>query len=197
MEINKRIKSLSESQKQITQQQWAIGLLSLTLLILVAVLFGQSKIVVLQTPGMPPDTVIQKSSLDKGAERAVLAAVTSNMAQTNPENAEYQKAFLQAFLAPSVYTRISAEIDSRAKRLTDQRELGSYYFVLKTVEFDPAINVHYVIGDVHTVNAAKDTQVSYVFEYTMHVENYRPVIDSVTSYEGDKAHNSQWLKEHK
>jgi len=197
MELIHRNKSLAESKKQIAHQQTAITVLSLGVLVLTITLFGQSKIVVLQTPGMPPDSVIQKSSIDKGAERAILVAVTSNLAQVNPANAEYEKTFLQAFLAPSVYTKISSEIDVQVKRLTDQRELGSYYFVLRSVEFDPKMNTHFVLGDVHTVNAAKDTPAPYVFEYKIHVDNYRPVIDSVSSYQGEKAHNSGWLEQQK
>jgi conjugal transfer pilus assembly protein TraE len=51
-----------------------------------------------------------------------------------------------------------------------------------------------VIGELHTVNAAKDSSQLYVFEYTTHVQNYRLWIDEVLTYEGDKAHNSEYLK---
>lgn len=197
MENSHRTRSLQESAKLILWQQMSLAVLILALIVLVLIVYSQSKIVVLQTPGMPSDAIIQKTSLDKGAQRAVLAAVTSNIAQVNPANVEYQKAFLQAFLAPAAYTKISAEIDTQAKRLVEQRELGSYYFVLKTWEYDPQLDRHFVLGDVHTVNAAKDTAQPYVFEYQMHVENYRPVIDDVKSYPGDRAHNSEWMKSQK
>lgn len=197
MENSARNRSLQESAKQILWQQLAIAGLVLANIVLALIVYSQSKIVVLQTPGMPNDSVIQKTSLDKGAQRAVLAAVTSNLAQVNPANVEYQKAFLQSFLAPALYTKLSTEIDLQSKRLLEQRELGSYYFVLKAWEYDPTLDRHFVIGDVHTVNAAKDTAAPYVFEYTMHVENYRPVITDVKSYKGDRPHNSEWLKTQK
>jgi conjugal transfer pilus assembly protein TraE len=171
--------------------------LAAALLIALICLLTQSKIVILQIPGVPSGSEIQKNSMEIGAQRAILLAVTSNLVQVNPANAEYQKNFLQAFLAPAQYTKISAEIDAKAKMLAEQRELGSYYFVLHRHEYDPKINRHFVLGDVHTVNAAKDTGEPYVFEYTLHVENYRPVIDDVTSYKGDKAHNSGWLEAQK
>jgi hypothetical protein len=197
MKNDVRNQSLLEAARQIRWQQYTIAALGLAVLVLVLVVYSQSKIVVLQTPGMPNDTVIQKTSLDKGAQRAVLVAVTSNLVQVNPANIEYQKAFLQAFLAPAAYTKLSQEIDSQVKRLVDQRELGSYYFVFRSWEYDPKLDTHFVIGDVHTVNAAKDTAQPYVFEYKMHVENYRPVIDDVLSYEGDRAHNSVWKESQK
>jgi conjugal transfer pilus assembly protein TraE len=197
MENSNRTRSLQESAKIIVWQQMSIAMLVLALIVLVLIVYSQSKIVVLQTPGMPSDAIIQKTSLDKGAQRAVLAAVTSNLAQVNPANIEYQKAFLQAFLAPAAYTKISSEIDTQSKRLLEQRELGSYYFVLKSWEYDTQLDRHFVLGDVHTVNAAKDTAQPYVFEYQMHVENYRPVIDDVKSYAGERAHNSEWMKSQK
>lgn len=197
MKNDVRNQSLLEAARQIRWQQYTIAALSLAVLVLILVVYSQSKIVVLQTPGMPNDTVIQKTSLDKGAQRAVLMAVTSNLVQVNPANIEYQKTFLQAFLAPAAYTKLSQEIDSQVKRLVDQRELGSYYFVFRSWEYDPKLDTHFVIGDVHTVNAAKDTAQPYVFEYKMHVENYRPVIDDVISYEGDRAHNSVWKESQK
>lgn len=194
MEIGHRTKSLAELKRDNRRQLGAIFWLSLSIAMLIGLLFSQSKIIILATPGMPADSVIQKTSLDKGAQRAVLAAVTNNLAQINPGNAEYQKAFLQAFLAPAVFTKVSSDIDFRVKKMSDERELGSYYFVLKEITYDPAIDKHFVIGDVHTVNAAKDTAAPHVFEYSMHVENYRPVIDSVTTYEGERAHNSEWIE---
>jgi conjugal transfer pilus assembly protein TraE len=135
--------------------------------------------------------------MDIGGQRALLVAVTSNLAQINPANAEYQKNFLQEFLSPQQYTRLSTEIDAKAKLLADQRELGSYYFVFRRHAYDQKIDRHFVLGEVHTVNAAKDTAEPWVFEYQMHVENYRPVIDDVTSYKGDKAHDSAWLEAQK
>lgn len=173
-----------------------VGLVA-AVLIAVACLFAQSKIVIMLIPGMPSGVEIRKSSMDIGGQRALLLSVTNNIVQVNPANAEYQKNFLQAFLSPQQYTRLSAEIDAKARQLADQRELGSYYFVFRKHEYDPKLDRHFVSGDVHTVNAAKDTAEQWVFDYQMHVENYRPVIDDVVSYKGDKAHNSAWLEAQK
>jgi conjugal transfer pilus assembly protein TraE len=173
-----------------------VGLVA-ALLIALTCLFAQSKVLVMLIPGMPSGTEVRKSSMDIGGQRALLLAVTNNIAQVNPANAEYQKNFLQAFLSPQQYTRLSAEIDAKAKQLAEQRELGSYYFVFRRHEYDPKLDRHFVVGDVHTVNAAKDTAAPWVFEYQMHVENYRPVVDDVQTYQGDKAHNTGWQEAQK
>jgi conjugal transfer pilus assembly protein TraE len=197
MDISQRNASIAGLQRTVRLVISAnLGLAAATL-ILAAILFSQSKIVILQTPGMPASTEIRRTAIDIGAQRAMLAAVTSNLVQVNPSNVEYQKSFLQAFLSPAMYTRLSAEIDAKARLLADQRELGSYYFVFRAHEYDPRINRHFVMGEVHTVNAAKDTAEPYVFEYALHIDNYRPMLDDITSYRGDKPHNAAWLETQK
>lgn len=191
MEFNIRSASLQEANSRNKLLIFScVGLVGVVL-ILAIVLTAQSKIVVLQTPGMPNDTVIEKTTMDKGAQRAVLQAVTSNLAQINPSNFEYQKSFLQSFLAPDVYTKVSLKIDARVKDLIDQRELGSNYFVFKRYLYDEKLNKHFVQGDVHTVNAAKDTTEPYVFEYSMAVNNYRPIITDVAVYKGEELHDTK------
>jgi hypothetical protein len=194
MDLNSRNLSITELKKENRLLRITILTISIALVFISVKHAFQSEIVVMQTPGMPNNSVIAKSSMDKGAQMATLYAVTNNMAQVNPTNSEYIKAFLQVYLAPAAYTRISKEIDNQAAKLLAQRELGSYYFVLKGYDYDQALDKHFVKGDVHVVNAAKDTASPYVFEYTVHIENYRLVVDDVKTYEGERIHNSEWLK---
>lgn len=197
MELNARNQSISELRSRNKTLTTGIVLLALALFFAVLKLFFQTEIVVLQTPGMPDNSVIERTAMDKGAQRATLSAVTSNLAQINPANAEYQKAFLQAYLAPVAFTKVSSEINAKVAKQSSERELGSYYFILHRYEYDPALNRHFVLGDVHTVNAAKDSAQPYVFEYITHIENYRMVIDDVITYTGDRAHNSEWIEANK
>ncbi|WP_371765568.1 TraE/TraK family type IV conjugative transfer system protein [Massilia sp.] len=194
MDIATRTSTIGELQTSNKRLMMSNAGLVAALLIAVISIFMQDKIVIRQIPGMPTNAEVRKSSMDVGAQRAILLAVTSNIVQVNPSNAHYQKMFLQAFLAPAVYTKVSMEIDAKAKLLADQRELGSYYFVFREYQYDPKIDKHFVIGEVHTVNAAKDTGEPYVFEYPVHVDNYRLVVDDIVSYKGDKAHNASWLE---
>ena len=168
--------------------------LAIALAFLAAKLAFQSNTVVMKTPGMPNDAVIEKSSMDKGSQMATLYAVTNNLCQINPANIDYLLEFLQNFLSPKVYTRISAEMREKAATLKAQRELGSYYCVLRGYDYDADIDRHFIKADLHTVNAAKDSSAPYVFEYATHIENYRLWVDDIKSYEGDKEHNAEWLK---
>ena len=197
MEINARNHSISELRSRNKSLTLSLFFLSIALLLALLKVFFQSEIVIQETPGMPNNSVIERTSMDKGSQRAILSAVTANLAQINPANAEYQKAFLQVFLAPEAFTKVSLEINAKVAKQASERELGSYYFIMHRYEYDPLLNRHFVIGDVHTVNAAKDSAQPYVFEYAMHVENYRMVIDEVTTYPGDRAHNSEWTEANK
>ena len=194
MELSIRNKTSTEKTRIIYGLVGGVGILGLAILFLAIKLAFQSEIIIQQTPGMPNGSVIEKSTMDKGSQRAILSAVTSAIAQINPSNAEYQKQCIQAFLAPAAFTKISKVIDDRVATLASQRELGSYYFVLRLYEFDPILDRHFVVGDVHTVNAAHDTPEAFTFEYQVHFENYRLVVDDETTYAGDRPHNSEWVK---
>ena len=194
MELDARNQSISEVRGRNRTLTYSLLALSVAVLLLVVKVFTQSSIVVLQTPGMPNDSVIEKTAMDKRAQIAVLQAVTSAMVSVNPANAQYQKQFVQAFLAPAAYTKISKEIDARVAKQITERELGSTYFVLNRYEYDEKLNKHFVLGDFHSVNAAKDTAQQFVWEYDAHIENYRFVIDNVAFYPGDRPHNTGWIE---
>lgn len=187
-------KSLSEQRSLINKLIMMLSILSIVLLLLTIKHATQSEIVILKTPGLPTDSVLEKTSMDKMAQMATLFAFTNNLAQINPSNAEYVKAFLQVYLSAEAYTRIADEINQKVAKLQSSRELGSYYFVLAKngYKYDSILDRHFVMGNVHVVNAATDTSTPWVFEYKVKVENYRLVIEDVLTYEGDKPHDAEY-----
>lgn len=197
MEMNTRNESVSELRARNKQLTYAALLGAITSCGLMFKLVTQSEILIVQTPGMPANSVIERTSFDKNAQMATLNAITSNLGQINPANAEYQKKFLQLYFAPEAFTRITAEIDLKVEKMKAERELGSSYFVFKRYEYDPLINKHFVLGEQHTVNAAKDTTQDYVYEFSIRIENYRLWVDDVKAYAGDKVHNSEWIEANK
>lgn len=197
MEISVRNQSITELKSRNQMLTLVAVGLAATIFMMGLKLVFQSEIVIMQTPGMPNNTVIERSTFDKGAQMATLLAVTNAVSQINPANAEHQKIFLRAFLSPPAYTRIASEIDFKIEKAKSERELGSYYFVFQRYEYDHKLNRHFVIGEQHTVNAARDTAQPYVYEYTAHIENYRLWVDELTAYQSDKPHNSEWLEANK
>jgi conjugal transfer pilus assembly protein TraE len=197
VEIKARERSIAEFRSDKNKLIWSLVLSMIVITLLAIKLCTQSEIIINQTPGMPDHTVIEKTAMDKRAQQATLSAVTAAIAQVNPANYQYVKPMIQVYLAPALYTKVSADIDAKVQQLILQHELGSYYFVQKSYEYDPQLDRHFIVGDVHTVNAAKDTAAATVFEYAMHVENYRAVIDDAQSYPGEQPHDSQWRKAHK
>lgn len=194
MEMSSRNQSLSELNKRNSALTLAVVALAIVSVLLAAKTFFQSETLLMQTPGMPANSVIERSNFDKASQVATLSAVTSALVQINPANVEYQKKFVELYFSPKAYTRLSGDIDARVANLVAQRELGSYYFVSRGGRWDPVTGKHFVIGDVHTVNAAKDTFQTFTFEYTFHIENYRLWVDDLTSYPGDKPHDGDWIK---
>lgn len=202
MKEDSRQISISSLRKRNSNLTYAIVFGMAIILVLVWKLFFTDPIVVLNTPGLPDGSVIAKTSFDKGAQQATLIAVTSTLASITPGNAEYIKKFLSYFLSPTAYTKVLAEIDKKVERMVRERELGSHYFVAgetngQSYYYDPRIDRHFVLGNVHTVNAAKDTGEPWVFEFVVRFENYRLWVDDVIAYPGTTIHNYEWLEAQK
>lgn len=194
MELSAREKSLKEFKQENLMLRYIVIALVISVFLALYKLVAQSEILIVQTPGMPANSVIQKTAFDKGAQSATLATVTNCLSAITPANAQYQKQCLGLYLSAEVYTKVMDEINAKVEKQKRERELGSTYFIFKKYEYDPKIDRHFVIGDLHTVNAAKDTTEEYVYEYQTHIENYRMWIDEIVTYPGNRPHNSEWLE---
>lgn len=167
---------------------------------LIAYLMLQRKIIIVQIPnggGTVVESTLESNSIDRGSQKAVVLAVVSALSQINPANFEYEKSFIQSFLAPEAFTALSNQIDVQVRRMTEQRELGSFYFDFKEYQYDPILNKHFVKGDIHTVNIVRNSAQSWVFELSLRVENYRPMVTNLIAYAGNEFHNSNWLSNSK
>lgn len=194
MEIATRNKSLAELSRDNRRLTAAVALIAAAMLVLSIKVFFTNVIIVNQVPGMPNGAKIEKSGMDVGAKQAIVVAVTTMLASVNPSNAESIKHFIQPFLSPDAYTKVSKAIDDKVATLRTQRELGSYYFVTRGFDLDEKLGLLFVKGDLHTVNAAKDTSEPWVFEYPVSFSNYQMVITDVVSYPGDRVRNSKWIE---
>lgn len=194
MEMSQRNEAVSELRTRNKHLTYAVLASALVCLGVTFKLVSQSEIIMVQTPGMPANSIIERTSFDKNAQLATLNAITNNLGNLNPANAEYQKKFLELYFSPEAYTRLSHEIDLRVEKAKAERELGSSYFVFKRYIYDEQINKHFIVGEQHTVSAAKDSAEPYVYEYAIHIENYRLWVDDIKVYPGEKIHNSEWIK---
>lgn len=194
MDLPNRNKSVAELRKDNNKLIIAVMCIAIAALLIAAKSFFQSDVVINQVPGMPDGAKIERNGMDAGAMQAYAYAVTNALASINPSNGDSVKKFVQPFLSPACFTKVSQAIDNKVALLSSQHELGSYYFVLRGFEADSKLGRVFVKGELHTVNAAKDTSEPYVFEYPVHFANYQMIFDDVTSYSGDRVHNSTWIQ---
>jgi conjugal transfer pilus assembly protein TraE len=146
--------------------------------------------------GSSGEVMYEKNAINRSSQRAIILATVSAISQINPSNYEFEKVFVQNFLAPEVYSSLSIQIDQQAKKMRDQHELGSYYFDFKEYLYDPLLDKHFVKGEIHTVNAIKNSTQMWIYELSLRVDNYKPIITSLSSYPGSDFHNSNWLEIH-
>ena len=193
MDVQERSRSVAQLTARNRLLTISNFMLAAIAVIAVAGLFLKDEKVILQTPGLPHRSVIEKTSLDKASQAATLKALTSTLATINPANYQYQMKFAESFFSAEDFTRLNQETRETVEKMIKDKEFGSRYFVFTDYQYDPAINKHFVLGDVHFVNAAKDTAVPTVYEYELTVENYRPLVTFIDRYEGDRPHNKAWL----
>jgi len=194
MDLPNRERSVAELRRDNRRLTLSNACTAVVALLLAFKVVFQTVIIQTQVPGMPDGARIERNGMDVGAMQAYAFAVTNALASVNPSNGESTKRFIQPFLSPAAYTKVSLAIDQKIELLKAQHELGSYYFVLKRFEADEKLGRVFVQGEVHTVNAARDTAEPWVFEYPVRFSNYRMTMDDVIAYSGDKAHNSEWIK---
>ncbi|CAM2198479.1 conjugal transfer pilus assembly protein TraE (plasmid) [Paraburkholderia kururiensis] len=194
MDLPNRNRSVAELRRKNDQLMIVVVCLAAAVLLCVGKVVFMSEIIVNRVPGMPDGARIERNGMDVGAQQATAYAVASALASVNPSTGESIKKFVQPFFSAAAYTKVSQAIDSKVATLSIQHELGSYYFVLKRFEADDKLGRVFVLGDVHTVNAARDTAEPWVFEFPVHFANYQMILDDVIAYSGDRAHNSEWIK---
>jgi conjugal transfer pilus assembly protein TraE len=197
MNILNRNQSVADLRTNNSRLSLGVACIGVAMLLLSFKVLFTNVAIINRVPGMPDGARIEKNAMDVGAKQATAFAVTNTIASLNPSNGDSVKAFLQPFLSPDAYTKVTQAIDLKVATLKAQRELGSYYFVLRSFEADDKLGRVFVKGEVHTVNAAKDTSELYVFEYPVHFADYKMIFDDVIVYPGDKAHNSQWIEAQK
>ncbi len=199
MQLTTYTQSLHDVTKWVNYLKITNSILFLLLVIVTITGLFQNKIVLMQIPsstGSSGEVMYEKNAINRSSQRAIILATVSAISQINPSNYEFEKVFVQNFLAPEVYSSLSIQIDQQAKKMRDQHELGSYYFDFKEYLYDPLLDKHFVKGEIHTVNAIKNSTQMWIYELSLRVDNYKPIITSLSSYPGSDFHNSNWLEIH-
>ena len=199
MQLTTYTQSLHDVTKWVNYLKITNSILFVVLVIVTIMGLFQNKIVLMQIPsstGSSGEVMYEKNAINRSSQRAIILATVSAISQINPSNYEFEKVFVQNFLAPEVYSSLSIQIDQQAKKMRDQHELGSYYFDFKEYLYDPLLDKHFVKGEIHTVNAIKNSTQMWIYELSLRVDNYKPIITSLSSYPGSDFHNSNWLEIH-
>lgn len=193
MKLSVREMTIEEAQRRVNFLTYICAATTSLSLLMGFAYVTQSKIFVQEVPGLN-NVEVGQNFMDLTGQQSILLAFTKTLAEVNPANVEYQKRFIASFLAPELYTQVLLEVDALVAKLLTDRALGSYYFIEKSYEYDPLLKKHFVVGYVHTVNAAKDTAEPWVFSYTARIENYRLVVTSIERERGEVVKNSAYLK---
>ena len=187
---------LSIGQLQKRNHHLTIATLALSFLVtcLMVVITLRSDVIIIETPGQPSSEVIEKSSFDQRRQEALFFDITKTFVGINPSNYLYQEKKLEPYFFKKDFKNIERSITTRVDQLVAAKELGSYYFIPAKYVFDPITKKHFVTGDLHTVNVAKDTSQPWVVEYMAEFDSYHLWIKDMAMYEGKNIHDAEYEK---
>jgi hypothetical protein len=200
MEFNTRSWTIDEYRFWLKRITAVLFFSVITCFLLVIKVISADEKIILRTPGME-DTVFSKNSLDVNSMKAIAIALSHNVADLNRGNYENQIKAIESWFAPEVATKIAMKIKQIVKKQIEQHEAGTQFFEFNPgpsnndeYEYDPELDMHFVRGRLHFINAAKDDIRPIVFAFKFKVTNYLPKATEFHWEFGDVIKNSKWLE---
>lgn len=147
------------------------------------IVFNKDQIVV-----MTPETLKKSawvSSNDSSREfkeswAMFMAHFTGNV---TPENIDFIKKRVGDLLAPQIYNSVITSFEDQALHI--RQDNVSMTFEPRSVEYEAATNKTFVTGTATTRGAlGNEKTATMTYEYVIETDNYRPLITSITNYEG-------------
>ena len=120
MQLTTYTQSLHDVTKWVNYLKITNSILFVLLVIVTITGLFQNKIVLMQIPsstGSSGEVMYEKNAINRSSQRAIILATVSAISQINPSNYEFEKVFVQNFLAPEVYSSLSIQIDQQAKKM--------------------------------------------------------------------------------
>lgn len=161
--------------------------------------FTQDVIVILRTPGIG-DAVFTKNKMDQASYKAIAISLSHTVGDINRGNYENQIKILQAWSSPEIFTKLVLKIKEIVKKQIEEHEAGSQYFEFNPnasnrdeYKYDPEMDVHFVRGRIHFVNAAKDDVRPVVFTYKFTQSDYLPKMTEFYWEFGDVIKDSKYF----
>lgn len=155
--------------------------------------------IILRTPGIQ-DTVFSKNTIDQASMKALTLAMAHAIGDINRGNYENQIKVIESWFRPEVATQLSIRVRQTVKKQLEEHEAGTQFFEFNPgpgsrdeYVFDPELQMHFVRGRLHFVNAAKDDARPIVFSFKWEVDNYLPKASEFYWEFGDVIKDSKYL----
>lgn len=178
----------------------ALVCVSIAMLLVSIKAFFQETIVVLRTPGIG-ESRFTKNAMDLASYKSIAISISHNLGDINRGNYDNQIKLLQSWLAPEVYTKLVMKVKEVVKKQIEEHEAGSQYFEFNPnagnkdeYVYDPDLDMHFVRGRMHFVNAAKDSVRPIVFSYKFVQSDYLPKITELYWEFGDVIKDTQYFE---
>lgn len=179
----------------------ALSISNAVLAVLVGVLFIQSlsqkEDVVLVPPVVDKEMRIGITSANKDYMESFGLYVATLVGNVTPKNATTITEYLSQNFDSEAYAQIRKTILAAVETSEFREAAASSKFEPNAVHFEAPTSKVFVSGDMHlvtTLGGQPPRPITY--EMVIRIVNRRPVVYSLTSYDGAEPHTEQWLKEH-
>lgn len=169
-----------------TNRLLAVGLVAMALVVIVqtAYLMERERIVVLVPPALQSETAIGSQRADEPYHTAWAHLLAQLLGNVTPANADFLKARLEPLLDPAIFGGVSRALEQQLDQI--RRDRVTLAFEPKKVLHEPATGKTFVSGQsVLTGLGDRRTRSVRTFEFVLAIDDYRVLIKSIATYDGE------------
>lgn len=159
--------------------------------------------IILMPPYLDKKMEVAWNSANQAYYEAFAYQVATLIGNVTPQNLKFVTDYLGLVMSAEVYSRVKPQLQAYGSDESFKRGTVFSYFTPTAVRFEDKVNKVFVSGFLNTTPMAMSTApgsnkivakaVTYEMAFKMY--NGRPLIVGFDSYEGNKPHTQEWLKQ--
>jgi conjugal transfer pilus assembly protein TraE len=164
----------------------------------VAHALGLKDRVVLTPPVVTKEMTVGWSSADAEYLKSFGLYATTLIGNITPANSDFVVGAISNFMDSSIYTEAKKHILSASQSRTFFDSAASSKFTPRATYYEADTSTVFVSGDMAILSAGSQPQIGQItYEMKIIIRGGKPVIMSLTSYDGLEPHDSAWKEKHK
>ena len=193
MNLNIHATTLASLQRQVSVLGFICIGMAVSLVFAVGSLVSTHDRIVVVPPGLSGPTAVDWGKADTEYLKAFGVFYSTLLGTITPRNAEYVADRLTAMTEPAAYAEIRKSILALAKDPSFSSSGATANFVSNQVVYEPETGKVFVLGENQVyAGSGQPKKNPVVYEMDIRIVEGRPVVKSVTNYNGIHARTLEW-----